>query len=113
MAYSPVEWNTGDVITAAKLNNMDGGISANADNIESLSTNLGETSEEVTNILSKIGNITSIGMANLGTQTECVAIVFTIESVVYRLLLYTNASYTYAIGLFDASFNAIWRVARV
>lgn len=29
MAYSPIEWNTGDVITAAKLNNMDDGIIAN------------------------------------------------------------------------------------
>lgn len=29
MAYNPVEWNTGDVITAAKLNSMDNGIVAN------------------------------------------------------------------------------------
>lgn len=40
MAYSPVEWNTGDVITAAKLNNMDGGIVNNEDNINELSSNL-------------------------------------------------------------------------
>lgn len=43
MAYSAVEWNTGDVITAAKLNNMDNGIVANENGISELSTHLDET----------------------------------------------------------------------
>lgn len=43
MAYSPVEWNTGDVITAAKLNNMDNGIADNESNIELLSHKIGNT----------------------------------------------------------------------
>lgn len=40
MAYSPVEWNTGDVITAAKLNNMDDGIADNETKIEEINTEM-------------------------------------------------------------------------
>lgn len=40
MAYNPVEWNTGDVITAAKLNNMDNGIDANDTFSNNLNDNL-------------------------------------------------------------------------
>lgn len=40
MAYSPVEWNTGDVITAAKLNNMDGGIADNDAKITDINTEM-------------------------------------------------------------------------
>ena len=43
MAYNPVEWNTGDVITAAKLNTMDSGIVANE-------TAIDETNDAVTNL---------------------------------------------------------------
>lgn len=46
MAYSPVEWNTGDVITAAKLNNMDNGIINNEEEINNL-TNKTESIGEV------------------------------------------------------------------
>ncbi len=43
MAYNPVEWNTGDVITAAKLNNMDNGIVANENAIN-------DTNDSVTDL---------------------------------------------------------------
>ena len=36
MAYIPTEWETGDVITAAKLNNIEDGIVANEEAIDSL-----------------------------------------------------------------------------
>lgn len=47
MAYSPVEWNTGDVITAAKLNNMDKGIVDNENEI----TNVAEKADSIFKIV--------------------------------------------------------------
>lgn len=60
MAYSPVEWNTGDVITAAKLNNMDGGIADNETKIEGVA--------EKTNSIFKIVQYTYRYTAQPGTS---------------------------------------------
>ena len=40
MAYIPTEWETGDVITAAKLNNIEDGIVANEEAIAEISVDL-------------------------------------------------------------------------
>ena len=34
MSYTPTDWKTGDIITADKLNNMEGGIVAGQNNVE-------------------------------------------------------------------------------
>lgn len=47
MAYSPVEWNTGDVITAAKLNNMDNGIIANEEAINNINIKVAEIGDVI------------------------------------------------------------------
>ena len=42
MAYTPTEWETGDIITAEKLNNMEGGIDENDTAVIELDSNIGD-----------------------------------------------------------------------
>lgn len=62
MAYSPVEWNTGDVITAAKLNNMDDGIVSNE-------TAIDETNGRIDEIGTMTKNPGSTTNVNAGRNT--------------------------------------------
>lgn len=42
MAYTPTNWKTGDVITAVKLNNMEGGIDENDTAIITMNSKIGD-----------------------------------------------------------------------
>lgn len=95
MAYSPVEWNTGDVITAAKLNNMDGGIIANEEAINDINTKVAEIGDAniingaTINIDVGDNNLTSIAL-DYGTYIISETVVVNRANQGFAISLTTN-----------------------
>lgn len=53
MSYTPETWTAGDTVTAAKLNNMESGISANDTKIEPFIVTLTPTAEDLSGVMDK------------------------------------------------------------
>lgn len=74
MAYSPVEWNTGDVITAAKLNNMERGIINN----ESVLDEIGGT-EMYNSTITVTGGTTRLNLSELDEGVYLISEIVTVN----------------------------------
>lgn len=89
MAYDKHTWSTGEVITAARLNNIEDGIKDHDNNITSIDNS-------ITNILTDIGNLATLG--------EKYASDFAVKQTS------TTASQAFAVGEFLTLAGQLYRV---
>ena len=83
MSYTKNTWNTGDVVTAAKLNNMENGIEANAEELGKIVIlNIIEDDEETVTDLTA-GELKEVFENELPVICICFGIIIGFASVIY------------------------------
>lgn len=70
MAYTKTDWKCGDIITNAKLNNMENGISANDTAITAHTSAIADNASEIEGCISAIQNLQA-EVANIDVGYEC------------------------------------------
>ena len=104
MAYTPTVWETGDIITAEKLNHMEGGIDANDTAVLALDANIGEMSAldttaknslvaAVNEVNSDVSNVTDAAQNILDKYNNVIVFKNIVEGVLDTTIANIDGSY--------------------